>query len=144
LALDAAARPQVVYTDYTNHQIKYATSANGVDWQIEVIDATLQGTDRCDMAIDASGIAHVSYFDFQTMALRHASGTPLPEPRPLKEYVKVDVPRLRETAVLELRCAESVAGVCIRQEVARFCIGRNCYQVGGNSWPPGCLRCGQP
>jgi hypothetical protein len=43
---------------------------------------------------------------------------------------------------VETRCAEALAGVCLREEIIRACVGGNCFDVPPGKIPgPTCVRC---
>ncbi len=63
IAVDHNGTPHVVYWDYSNQFLWYATRVNGA-WIYEVVEATAYvGTDT-DIAVDSQGVPHVSFHNF--------------------------------------------------------------------------------
>jgi len=65
LALDAAGEVHISYYDQTNGDLKYITSATAAvsgSWPPETVDSYGEVGRYSDMAIDASGNVHISYY----------------------------------------------------------------------------------
>jgi hypothetical protein len=77
LALDAAGRPHISYTDVTNGVLKYARW-DGTTWLIQSVDSAV-GPDSPDtalaypsLALDGAGRAHISYSNLDDHDLKYA------------------------------------------------------------------------
>ena len=75
LVFDNRDRPHIVYYDYFEAGLKYATRApRGEEWTLAMIDASGNVGYQPDVATDAEGNLHVSYYDATHGELKYAVG----------------------------------------------------------------------
>ncbi len=55
--------------------------------------------------------------------------------------VPISPPDFPYKVTVETKCTESIAGVCLRRDIIRVCIGGNCFDVPPRITGPLCLRC---
>jgi hypothetical protein len=55
--------------------------------------------------------------------------------------VPISPPDFPYKVTVETKCTESIAGVCLRRDIVRVCVGGNCFDVPTRITGPLCLRC---
>lgn len=78
MALDSTGLPHVAYYDSANGNLMYAVRSTvppaAGTWAAEIVDATNDVGDYPSIAIDASEIVHISYYDTTNKNLMYATG----------------------------------------------------------------------
>lgn len=140
IAINSSGTPHIAYYDITNKYLKYATLGTQ-GWSTEVVDASSSVGSYCDIALDPSGIPHISYYDATfPLALKHAAMLQGPMFPPQDgEVVTINPPEFPYKVTAEIKCTESILGLCLRKELRRICIGPNCFDVP--KLKPPCVRC---
>lgn len=72
LTLDSSDRPHVSYIDGVRQKLRYAVS-DGSNWMAEDVDQADLAIRRTGIGVDASGVAHISYFGIGDWTLGSAS-----------------------------------------------------------------------
>jgi len=77
--LDSEGNPHICYSEIAhrwNYMLKYAWR-DGSGWHTEVVDSTGRAGRYCDIALDESGLPHISYYDDAGRDLKYAHATGL-------------------------------------------------------------------
>jgi hypothetical protein len=82
IALDPnSGYPRIAYSDFGDKGILQYAVWTGSAWDIELVDG-VEGVDQlgdyCSLALDVSGIAHISYVDLNNGSLKYARRTGSP------------------------------------------------------------------
>lgn len=72
-AIDLDGYLHVVYYDYDEQYLLYATNADGL-WKTEIVDSTGNVGKYNSIAVDSTGKVHISYFDNTNQDLKYANG----------------------------------------------------------------------
>ncbi len=74
LALDAAGRPRISYTEYLSNQLRYA-AWNGAAWELQVVDTAVAGYINTSLVLDGAGKPCISYTRGGNADLKYAAWT---------------------------------------------------------------------
>lgn len=76
IALDALGHVHISYRSYPGRTdtgiLKYATNASG-EWVMAAVDSDSAISGHTSLALDASGYAHISYYDYGNTSLKYAT-----------------------------------------------------------------------
>jgi hypothetical protein len=140
LAIDPQSdASHIGYFDISSRVLKYAVST-GQRWATSVADSNGDVGRYARLALDPSGGVHISYYDATTYALKYAL---LLKPKPPKhgKEIAISPHQFPYKVTVETKCAESLAGVCLREKLVRTCIGGNCFDLTQPVPEPRCTRC---